>query len=346
MSLDHALASLRSYDCELRNGLTNHAPMVAEALHHMGLDAHIQAWVDAEIPRCRPRPAAQNTVDDDTWRTALGDPRRFTDWTQLFERSIGEHHWRATVRTWVPRLLPAFASAAAHGVIRVGHAVRALGETDSPARQQELADALASWACTYATLPVSPGPDRQLSPSAALAALAPLHLEEQQQAGSITAALEMLQQDAEFAAHFHTLASDDELEQLTLDIAATFARLFCRAAQSPLQAIVFTHAVTGVAAAQRIAPFLDPEQQQLLLRHAFHTGCALYRVYADQRYEPPVDEPYTPGLEESVYDALEHGDEHVIKLTDAGVTFTRLTADAFFLTAAEKCRRLLPPRRL
>ena len=344
MSLDNALSSLRRYSCELRNGLTNHAPMVAEALHHLGLDAHIQAWVEAEIPRCLPRPAARSPINAAAWQTEVGDPQRFSDWVQLFEQSIDEQGWPATVRTWVPRLTPAFASAAAHGVIRTGHALRALGERDTQTRRLELADALAFWACTFTTLPVSIGRVEQLSPSAALAALAPLQLQAQQRAGSINAALGVLQEDAEFARHFDRLATDDEFGQLTLDVAATFARLFCGAAQSPLQAIVFTHAVTGVAAVRHIAPYLEQEQQKLLLQHGFHTGCALYRVYADHRYEPPVADAYLPGVEESIYDALDHGDEHVIKLTDAAIEFTQVTADGFFLTAAESCRRLLPAR--
>jgi hypothetical protein len=60
------------------------------------------------------------------WQDALGDLRRVANWTALFGREIGEQPWRKVLNSWWPRLLPGVVAAATHGVIRVGHAVRAL----------------------------------------------------------------------------------------------------------------------------------------------------------------------------------------------------------------------------
>lgn len=345
-ALDAALGELHAYGCELTNGLTNHAPMVAEALHHLGLDSAIQPWVSAELKRCLLRPRHLRAIDVDDWREAFGDPARFSDWAELFNAEIENLGWAAALQVWVPRLTPGFAAAATHGVIRVGHAARALADEETVARNLELADALAAWTSEYLALPAVTGEPLDLSPSHALARVKLVPAAKHSPAGSITAALGELATDAEFAAHFAALSVDDDTDELTLDIAATFARLFCQSARDPLGAIVFTHAITAMAAVRNLEPYLMTEQRQDLLRHAFHTGCALHAVYSRHPYAPPTDEPLPLDAAECIYDALEHGDEHVIKLTEACVTLTEATGDAFFLTAAERARRLIPPRHI
>jgi len=342
--LDDALSLLHGYGCELNNGLTNHAPMVAEALHHLGLDSAIKPWVDGEIRRCLLRPKHTERIDPDRWQDALGNPARFADWADVFHEDLENVGWVRTLQRWVPRLMPGFAASAAHGVIRVGHAARALADEETAVREQELADALASWASEYTELPASEGAQLNLSPSQALARVALVREDKRSPPGSITAALGALADDPGFAEHFNALAVNDDPDELSLDIAATFARLFCQSARTPLGAIVFTHAVTGVAAARNINPCLLPQHRGQLLRWAFHTGCALHAVYSEHPYAPPLDEPLSLDSPECIYDALDHGDEHVIKLTDACVTFAEASGDLFFLTAAERCRRLVPPR--
>jgi len=345
-ALDDALTELHGYSCELRNGLTNHAPMVAEALHHLGLDTDIKPWVTSELDNCVLRPKHLEAIELDQWQAALGNPARFADWASLFQAEIEDLGWAATLAAWVPRLAPGFAASAAHGVIRVGHAARGLHDEETQPRELELAEALASWASDYLELLVRDTVTLDLSPSQALARTSLVEGSLHSPAGSITSALGALNDDATFAEHFAALGVDDDPNELSLDIAATFARLFCQSARTPLGAIVFTHAITGIAAARNIFPYLVDEQRRNLLRYAFHTGCALHSVYSEHPYAPPVDEPLPLEAPECVYDALDHGDEHVIKLTDACVTFNEACGDGFFLSAAERCRRLLPPRRI
>lgn len=350
-ALDDALSDLHAFGCELNNGLTNHAPMVAEALNHLGLNSAIHAWVSVELPRCLLRPKHIEPIRSTEWNNELGNPARFSDWAVFFQNEIGRNGWQSTLANWIPRFSPGFATAAVHGVIRTGHAARGLQARESNPRLLELADALASWACDFQVLAVPARPPNQieranLSPSTALARVPLVPTDLHSLAGSITHALGILSDDQNFAEHFYILDVDDDLEELCLDIGATFARLFYQSAQSALGAIVFTHAITGIAAARQLLTYVPADAGRTLVQHAFHTGCALHAIYSKNAYSPPVTEPMPLEAEECIYDALEHGDEHVIKLTDTCVTFSQATGDAFFLEAAEKARRLLPPRRL
>ena len=48
---------------------------------------------------------------------------------------LGQRPWREVLNAWWPRLLPGVVAAATHGVIRVGHAVRALlADGDDPSQ--------------------------------------------------------------------------------------------------------------------------------------------------------------------------------------------------------------------
>ena len=88
------------------------------------------------------------------WQEALGDPRRVADWTAYFRREVTGQPWRAVLGTWWPRLLPGVAAAATHGVIRVGHAVRALlADGDDIVHVTELAHGLAYWAARWQPVP-------------------------------------------------------------------------------------------------------------------------------------------------------------------------------------------------
>ena len=86
--LDSAYNQLHAYGCELNNGLTNHAPMVAEALDHLGLVHAIQPWVGGEVRRMLLRPRHVVAIHPDDWQPALGQTERFSDWADLFSADI------------------------------------------------------------------------------------------------------------------------------------------------------------------------------------------------------------------------------------------------------------------
>jgi hypothetical protein len=148
-SLDEALEALAGCDIALKNGNSNHAPMVAEALCAMGRPQAVMPWIARYKERLLPRPAAGDPIRAETWRSALGQRERFADWAEFFGEELRQAPWPEVLDRWMGRLGPGFCAAATHGVIRVGHVVRSLSVRETPLRTGELGDALASWAATY-----------------------------------------------------------------------------------------------------------------------------------------------------------------------------------------------------
>ena len=74
-TLDDALEAISPYGIELKNGNSNHAPMVAEALCAMGRPEAVMPWIARYRERMSPRPAAGDRIRPEDWRTALGRAR-------------------------------------------------------------------------------------------------------------------------------------------------------------------------------------------------------------------------------------------------------------------------------
>jgi hypothetical protein len=133
---------------ELPNGFVNHGPMGCEALAAMGLDEEIDRWARRfeRVPGPAVTPIPSPDLD---WHNSLGDYRLLPEWIGYFQLGIDEHGWRQVLATWVPRLSPGLSVKLFHGVIHVGHAVRALTVVDTAARRAELGRALGYWAARF-----------------------------------------------------------------------------------------------------------------------------------------------------------------------------------------------------
>ena len=145
-TLDEAYERLHATGPEFDGWLSNHGPMATEAMVRHGHAGQVHRWLDGYMTRLEEFPRGTGPIGDG-WQDALGDPRRVADWTGYFRREVTEQPWRQALQTWWPRLLPGVAAAATHGVIRVGHAVRALTHDGEDAEHlAELAHGLAYWA--------------------------------------------------------------------------------------------------------------------------------------------------------------------------------------------------------
>ena len=170
--LDEALERLRDTGPERNGWLSNHAPMAAEALTRRGHAAQVHRWLDGYGHLLEERPRGISPIPRDQWRDPLGDPVRTGDWLTFFERELAAAPWREVLAVWWPRLLPGIAAGATHGVIRVGHAVRALLDVETAPRVMELAHGLAYWAARWQPLALpAAGPYRASDPRAALDAV-------------------------------------------------------------------------------------------------------------------------------------------------------------------------------
>jgi hypothetical protein len=154
--LDEALERFALTGLEYAGGLANHGPMAAEALDQLGHAALIPGLVGVYAPRLPPLERGL-PIPADERDAALGRHDRLPDWVATFEVEIANAPWTEVVRLWVERLLPGAFAGAAHGLLRVSHAVRALETKDTAPRRRELALGLAYWAGRHQRLPGEPG---------------------------------------------------------------------------------------------------------------------------------------------------------------------------------------------
>lgn len=346
-ALDVALKLLDGHGPELKNGLTNHAPMVAEALCALGAGDHAEDWVASRLSDGLPRPAAKKVIRPAAWESALGDAARFADWAVLFNEEIARLGWRQALDLWAARLAPGFAASASHGAIRVGHAARALGVGETDMRRGELADALALWASTYQELPTNRRIGRSYSTAEeALRHVPRVPAERRRNGGAIDTALKQVIFADGFDGAISALDTGGDITVAGRDAARAFAHVFLAQADSPLTAIVFAHGVTGVTAALNIAGSVGEAAARDVLAYGWQTGAALYATYA--RTPAPgqasgasfAAEPEAPA--DIAQKAVAHGDDHLIKLSQACVDLYAQTGDAVFVSVPRHARALLP----
>ena len=84
---------------EYHGYLSNHGPMVAEAMVRHGHGHVVNHWLDVYTSRLEEFPRGIGPIGSD-WQEALGDMRRVADWTAFFRREISEQPWRQVLNTW------------------------------------------------------------------------------------------------------------------------------------------------------------------------------------------------------------------------------------------------------
>ncbi|MFC8847070.1 MULTISPECIES: questin oxidase family protein [unclassified Micromonospora] len=353
--LNEAYRRLHRTGPEFEGWLSNHGPMAVEALVRHGHDARVHRWLDDYLRRLDELPRGIRPIDD--WRAALGDPKRAGDWLAHFDRELRERPWRETLATWWPRLLPGIAAGATHGVIRVGHAVRALrADEASPDRRTELGQALAYWAARWQPVPGT----------TALTAATPDRTDEAHAGeggapageGEVTAALAGLPRIADRTGGIRErLGRLPDVPEWKSSLAAL------RPARTPAEAerglaelvhlasldylryghaepVMLVHAVTAPTAVLRTLPELDPGLWAPSLAAAWSATAAVTAVYASMAGgAPPAVAPGTPA--EVFARAARHGDAHVVKLADAVLDAHAATGDERVLAAAGYAAQLI-----
>jgi hypothetical protein len=342
--MDEALSMLSACGPDLTNGLTNHGPMAAEALCALGRPDAVVPWVERYRAGIAPWPPAGERIARGDWRRALGEPRRATDWRAFFAEELAAGPWREVLDRWVGRLAPGFCASATHGVIRVGHAVRALTEAETAARVRELGDALASWTSTYQTLPARPhAGEVTMGPHAALAAVAVVPPERRRFTGTITSSLEALGDEPDFAPVIGLLDVGGDAAALVSALTDAFARVYLANTHDLLTAIVFVHGVTSIAALGNMLPHVGAATGRTALRYAWQTACALYVTFGSRPAPPGAIEPPREDAGTLVDLAIANGDEHAIKFTEACLRHHALAPSPVYLAAARHALDVLPP---
>ncbi|MCX4387534.1 questin oxidase family protein [Micromonospora peucetia] len=349
--LDEAYRRLHRTGPEYEGWLSNHGPMAVEALVRHGHERGVHRWLDAYLGRLDELPRGLRPIED--WREALGDPKRAGDWLTHFDRELRERPWREVLGTWWPRLLPGIAAGATHGVIRVGHAVRALrtparlpgiatGEApESPERLAELGQALGYWAARWQAVP---GVDRPTDAATAdpdvAAALAGLP-RIADRTGGIRERLGRLPAVPEWPAAVAALRparTPAEAERDLIALVHGASLDYLRSGHA--EPVMLVHAVTAPTAVLRTLPALDRALWAPSVTAAWSATAAVTSVYASpQPAAPPAVAGGDPA--EVFARAARHGDAHVVKLADAVLDAHAASGDDRVLAAAGYAGQLI-----
>lgn len=324
---DEALERLHRTGPEFDGYLSNHGPMVVEALARRGRGAVIHRWTDGYLGRLDELPHGTWPISDD-WRGALGDVTRAGDWITFFTREVAGASWSDVLQVWWPRLLPGIAAGATHGVIRLGHAVRGLREVDSAPRVTELVHALAYWAARWQAVPLVCG-----TGSATAAALLGTVPRVAVQTGGLRERLAQLGDTDGWDTHAATLAAPTSAAEVPaaldalVDAAVTAYPSWAHGSPTML-----VHSATAPNAVAATLPSLP---QALWLKSFDAAWSATAAVQAAYRPSAPRPVPTGVSTPVDVLDrAVAHGGDHVIKFADTALDSHERTSSPLALAAA------------
>jgi len=316
--LDEALDAMAAVGPDLTNGMSNHAPMAIEALCALGRGDAVARWLDGYRASFAPRPPRAQAVREDDWRRALRDGRRMTDWFDFFERALADATWTEVVDRWAARLAPGISASAMHGVIRTGHAVRALARAETPPRRRELADGLAYWAAEYQALPTDDAPAGvPRRPMDAISHVPSVPAADRRFTGTIVASIDRLADFPPFAPAIGLADLEGDPVRTVSELSEAFARAYLANAHDQLGTIVFVHGVTGTVAVRSLLGCVSAATTRTLLRYAWQAGCALVAAFGGAPVPRGTIEPPRESAETLVDMAIATGDEHAIKFTEA-----------------------------
>jgi hypothetical protein len=328
-TLDEGLQRLRDTGPERDGWLSNHAPMAVEALAHNGHAADIDGWIDAYRDRLEDAPRGISPIGREEWRDPLGDPTRTGDWLTFFTREVRETPWRDALATWWPRVLPGIAAGATHGVIRVGHAVRALLDEETTPRVDELGQGLAYWAARWQPLaPAGRGPYRSADPRSALDAIPRVP----DQRFGIRNRLAQLADLPGWPEAAGQVPGEGEVgHRLRAIVTAAVLRHGEYGHGNPLMLV---HSATAPAAVLRTLPALPSSLAGPSLEAAWAASAAVIAAYSPA--EPRPFPRKATGPEDTFARAAESDDPHAIKFADAALEMYRFEPDRALLAVADQ----------
>ena len=343
-----SLSRLESTGPEFGGFLANHGPMAVEALTQVGGAESIPHWLDRYLRELDAAPSDGHVVDDESWPQRLGDPRLLGDWTGYLIRQSREVPWRDLLATWWPRLVEGMAASATHGMIRTAHAVRSLesaGDGPDPLLVEELARGLALWAARYDPVPAPSRAPATLDAVAALAALPRLHPDVPNRGTGINGRLRALGGLPGLPDGLAAWLAPADRDRALSAIVGAAARVLVTRPDAP---IPFCHAVTAPAATRLVLPSLSPAVAARTVQVSWRVTGSLVAAFGHP-HDPR--EAATPMVTDSevarLVDrlpaaAVEHGDEHVIKLSEAALREFAVSQDPTVLVAADRFRSRVP----
>jgi hypothetical protein len=313
--LHHLLDAGQGLSATYRGALSNHLPMVQQALLELGASAErLQSWTEGYEALLEPRIAARPariTVERD-----LGRPDADAAWRLHFADRIRSVGPAGALREALTLLLPGAGAAAFHGLIRTAHAVLA-------GHEGELAAGLAHWAAHVQPLPAdAEGPPLDLH--AWLAALAELPAPTVRSGTLISDRMRAWSESPRFAAIAGRLQQGPEtLRELALLAARTYA---ASGNFTVLHLLTASHAMT----------VLEPWWPAPDLAIGFKTAAAAALLASGATPAARLDRMPSRPWPALIAAACEQDDAHVIKLTHAAWRLGRRWPDPAWRRAVER----------
>ena len=312
--------------------LSNHGPMAAEALVSVGRSDFVIPFVESYRKRFSAAyPPKYQTITENNWKDALDDDRRTSDWIEFFNRELKENDWKRVVEKWSERLAPGLSAAAAHGLIRTGHAVRSLTAQENDLRKRELAEALSYWAAYYQVLPEAKNAKNQNLALADAIKKIPILPPEKRSRGSIMDQLKTLNDFPAFGETIDFVGVAGKPEEILSALTETFAEIYAKNV-SPRNNIALIHAVTGSASIRCLLPFLSKPTTEKMLRYGWQAAAGIYSISGNETNNQISEEKIN--VEDLIEKAVTSKEEHAIKFAAACVGEYTLNQNPVYLRAA------------
>jgi hypothetical protein len=331
-------------------GFVAHGTMCSETLATLGYADRIPRYVDDYRKGLahHDRPEPWLPVAEEDWLDALGDFSRAGDWEVFFRRELAESPWRTVLARWWPRLVPGMVAGLTHGLIRTAHAVRSLGATPEPTQGQltELARGLAYWAARWTWLPGQVRFEGQRTLGQAMAALP-----RDEMTGSRFRGGKGRTDDtstlADYPGYHEALRSlrPYQTQLLISEMTAEFAGVYL--AHPEVLPIPPVHGITAPAAVRLVLPHLPDELHAPTLAAIWQVQTLMLLDLTDSRDGESTaladaDAMDAPKFAEITARAVEHGDDHVIKLSEACMREHSLRPDPRYAAAALAAQQRIP----
>ena len=310
-SLDRELSRVASYGPEYGPSLSSHVPMVVEALDRLGFVDALAPYVTAWTPRLRPLDPVRDA--------------ELATFPRLRQRALVEVATRGPVgalRSYAARIFPGLHGAAFHGVIRVGHAMRAVSRAPSDITRAELASALA-YAEVRAGEPLVRGDASLLGGRESLVdvleSVPATAVSSRGRVGLITADFAARVGDgAELHRALLRVGLPSDPEDLRRALLRAALALFVRGERHPSASFVLLHGLTATDAVVSLAEHLEPEAARSALSSMAVALVALRLAYVVDLPESAAETPLaSEPFETWVERAVASGDDHAIKLAAA-----------------------------
>lgn len=317
-SFDQVLDAIHRTGPDFDDGLSNHAPMAAEALEALGYSSRVVSFV--------------NVYGENHDLEAPSDPDRNA--IAPYEKDLSERSIREVIESAWVEASAGYVTAGFHGVLRTAHALRSLEREDTASRRRELAHGLGYWSAVHRRLSGEPGsePEAGFDVLQALAEVPLVPGNLRAGGGLISDQLTAVDRYADFAATVMRVdVSALPVSETITQLAAAAARLFVADGGG---SIGYLHAVTGSSALRLFLPWLDETAQRIGLGYAFQAVAAVHATYGSAAGVPETISPAALDPEALFERARTSSDEHTVKLIEACLREHAIDPRPEFLAAA------------